>query len=50
MREALTGALAQMQAMRETEGARLREDIAHRVDLLEEMTRKIEARYPETVT
>lgn len=50
MREALAGALAQMQAMRETEGARLREDIAHRVDLLEEMTRKIEARYPETVT
>ena len=50
MREALAGALAQMQAMRETEGARLREDIAHRVNLLEEMTRKIEARYPETVT
>lgn len=50
MNEALCGALSQMLQMREAEGERLREDIARRVDSLEEMTRLIEARYPDTVT
>lgn len=50
MGEALEGALGQMQRMRLAEGERLREDIERRVDLLEEMTRQIEARYPDTVT
>ena len=48
-KEALAGAIDQMLTMRSREGERLKEDIAHRVDLLEEMTGKIEARYPETV-
>ena len=49
MREALTGALEQMQAMREKEGEALKRDISARIDTLESMTAEIEARYPETV-
>ena len=49
MREALTGALEQMQAMREKEGEALKNDISSRIDTLEKMTEEIEARYPETV-
>ncbi len=49
MREALTGALEQMQAMREKEGEALKSDISSRIDTLEKMTEEIEARYPETV-
>ena len=49
MREALTGALEQMQAMREKEGEALKNDISSRIDTLEKMTGEIEARYPETV-
>ena len=49
MREALTGALEQMQAMREKEGEALKSDISSRIDTLEKMTGEIEARYPETV-
>lgn len=49
MREALTGALEQMQAMREKEGEALKRDISARIDTLEKMTGEIEARYPETV-
>ena len=49
MREALTGALEQMQAMRELEGEALKSDISSRIDTLEKMTEEIEARYPETV-
>ncbi len=48
--EALEDALDQMRAMRAREGLALREDIAARVDRLEEMTKEIEARYPETVS
>ena len=49
MREALTGALEQMSAMREKEGEALKRDISARIDTLESMTAEIEARYPETV-
>lgn len=49
MNEALCGALEQMQTMRRQEGDALRRDISTRIDTLEEMTRQIEARYPETV-
>ncbi len=49
MREALTGALEQMQAMREKEGEALKSDISSRIDTLEKMTGEIETRYPETV-
>lgn len=49
MREALTGALEQMQAMREKEGEALKSDISSRINTLEKMTAEIEARYPETV-
>ncbi len=49
MREALTGALEQMQAMRAKEGEALKSDISSRIDTLEKMTGEIEARYPETV-
>ncbi len=49
MEETLSGALSQMRKMRAQEGERLCGDIASRVDLLEEMTGKIEARYPDTV-
>lgn len=49
MREALAGALEQMQAMREKEGEALKSDISSRIDTLERMTGEIEARYPETV-
>lgn len=49
MREALTGALEQMQAMREREGEALKNDISSRIDALERMTVQIEKRYPDTV-
>ena len=48
--EALTEALSQMRDMRAKEGEALRADIASRVDRLEDMTVRIEARYPDTVT
>ena len=47
--EALSTALEQMRAMRAREGEALKNDIASRVDRLEEMTCEIEKRYPETV-
>ena len=36
-------------AMRRREGASMAEDLGRKVDAIEEMTQKIEARYPETV-
>ncbi len=48
--EALGAALEQMRGMRAREGEALRADIADRLDRLEEMTRRIEERYPDTVT
>ena len=49
MRDTLNGALDQLVAMREREGAEMQRDLVRRVDNIEEMTGKIEARYPETV-
>lgn len=49
MREALAGALTDLCAMREREGASLRADLLSRLAALEELVQKIEARYPETV-
>ena len=49
MRSTLEEALAQLAAMREREGAEMKRDLAGRAAHIEEMTRAIEARYPETV-
>ena len=49
MLETMAQALEQLLAMRRREGASMAEDLGRRVDAIEEMTRKIEARYPETV-
>lgn len=47
--EALDGALENMLAMREREGQALRGDLAVRLDHLEALNARIEARYPDTV-
>ena len=49
MLETIVQALEQLLAMRRREGASMAEDLGRKVDAIEEMTRKIEARYPETV-
>lgn len=49
MLETMAQALEQLLAMRRREGASMAEDLGRKVDSIEEMTRKIEARYPETV-
>ena len=49
MLETMAQALQQLLAMRRREGASMAEDLGRKVDAIEEMTRKIEARYPETV-
>lgn len=49
MLETMVQALEQLLAMRRREGASMAEDLGRKVDAIEEMTRKIEARYPETV-
>lgn len=49
MLETMAQALEQLLAMRRREGASMAEDLGRKVDAIEEMTRKIEARYPETV-
>jgi len=49
MEEALTGALDQMQEMRQREGESLKADVLDRIDRLEKMTGQIEQRYPATV-
>ena len=49
MLETMVQALVQLLAMRRREGASMAEDLGRKVDAIEEMTRKIEARYPETV-
>lgn len=46
---ALDLALNDLSGMREREGASLRRDMAGRIDALEELTGKIEARYPEAL-
>ncbi len=45
----LSGALADFNAMREREGARLSEDILCHADLIEELVRYVEERSPQTV-
>ncbi len=47
--EALEGALEGMLVMRAREGQSLRQDLAVRLDHLEALNRRIEARYPDTV-
>ncbi|MBR0463294.1 MAG: YicC family protein [Clostridia bacterium] len=47
--DALGQALDALRAMRLREGEALKRDLAQRVDLLEDITRQIEARYPDTV-
>lgn len=49
MLETMAQALEQLLAMRRREGTSMAEDLGRKVDAIEEMTRKIEARYPETV-
>ena len=49
MLETMAQALQQLLAMRRREGASMAEDLGRKVDAIDEMTRKIEARYPETV-
>lgn len=49
MLDAMAQALEQLVAMRRREGASMAEDLSRKVDAIEEMTRQIEARYPETV-
>ena len=49
MAEALGGALDEMVAMREREGASMKADLILHVDEIERMTGEIEQRYPETV-
>ena len=50
MRETLNEALDQLVAMRAREGAEMKRDLSERAGRIEEMTRAIEARYPETVS
>ena len=49
LRQTLNDALDQLVAMRTREGAEMKRDLAAKTDHIEEMTRKIEARYPDTV-
>ena len=49
MRDTLDEALDKLVAMRAREGAEMKRDLAGRAAHIEEMTRAIEARYPETV-
>jgi len=49
MKEALEGALEQLIAMRRREGEAMQRDLSARADAIEQMTKAVEARYPETV-
>ena len=49
LKETLDAALDQLIEMRRREGAEMKKDLAFRTDRIEEMTRAVEARYPETV-
>ena len=49
MRQTLNDALDQLVAMRTREGAEMKRDLTEKTNRIEEMTRAIEARYPETV-
>ena len=49
LKETLDAALDQLIEMRRREGAEMKRDLAFRTDRIEEMTRAVEARYPETV-
>ena len=49
MQETLGEALEQLLAMRRREGEEMKKDLAFRTDRIEEMTRQIEERYPDTV-
>ena len=50
LRQTLNEALDKLVAMRKREGAEMKRDLSEKTDHIEEMTRAIEARYPETVT
>ena len=49
LKETLDAAVDQLVEMRRREGAEMKKDLAFRTDRIEEMTRAVEARYPETV-
>ncbi len=49
LRETMNAALDQLVAMREREGAEMKKDLIFRTDRIEEMTRSVEERYPNTV-
>jgi uncharacterized protein (TIGR00255 family) len=49
LRETMNAALDQLTAMREREGAEMKKDLVFRTDRIEEMTRAVEERYPNTV-
>lgn len=49
LKETLDAALSQLVEMRRREGAEMKKDLSFRTDRIEEMTRAVEARYPETV-
>lgn len=49
MQDTLGEALEQLLAMRRREGEEMKKDLAFRTDRIEEMTRQIEERYPDTV-
>lgn len=49
MQDTLGDALEQLLAMRRREGEEMKKDLAFRTDRIEEMTRQIEERYPDTV-
>ena len=49
LRSTLNEALDALLVMRRREGEEMKKDLAYRTDRIEEMTRQIEARYPETV-
>ena len=49
MRQTLSQALDQLVAMRTREGAEMKRDLSEKTAHIEEMTRAIEARYPDTV-
>ena len=49
LKDTLNEALDQLLVMRKREGAEMKKDLSFRTDRIEEMTRQVEERYPQTV-
>lgn len=49
LKETLNAALDELLLMRKREGAEMKKDLSFRTDRIEEMTRQVEERYPQTV-